>query len=208
MKEEAEMFAGEDEQRKILAELQNRADSLFYSYESTLRDGGSSVSEELRVQAETEAAALRGVIADKNAQPADINHLLEALQQSIFNIGAGLYRQVNEDDSQADRTNDMPGAPRVEPDSVEMPGAHLSAQSVEPVTPVVPVESDAQTVVADVSAATARGRTSSSVQVSSEVSPETPASSVSAPAASAPYAVSDDEYDVDSTLAANYEAIE
>ena len=201
MKEEAEMFAGEDEQRKILAELQNRADSLFYSYESTLRDSGSSVSDELRMQAETEAAALRKAIADKNAQPADINHLLEALQQSIFNIGAGLYRQVDENDSQADRNNDMPGAPRVDPDAVEMPGAHLSAQPVAPETPVVPVESDAQTVVADVSA---RGGASSSVQAPAE----TPVSAGSAPAPSTTYAVSDDEYDVDSTLAVNYEAIE
>ncbi len=201
MKEEAEMFAGEDEQRKILAELQNRADSLFYSYESTLRDGRRSMSEALRIQAETEAEALRSAIADKNAQPADINRLLEALQQSIFDIGAGLYRQVNEDDSQADRSNDMPGAPRVDSDAVEMPGAHLSSQ---PMTPVTPVESDAQTVVADVSAVSATGGASSPVQTPSA----TPVSSVSAPAPSTTYAAPDEEYDVDSTLAANYEAIE
>ncbi|PZO22315.1 MAG: molecular chaperone DnaK [Leptolyngbya foveolarum] len=201
MKEEAEMFAGEDEQRKILAELQNRADSLFYSYESTLRDGRRSMSEALRIQAETEAEALRSAIADKNAQPADINRLLEALQQSIFDIGAGLYRQVNEDDSQADRSNDMPGAPRVDSDAVEMPGAHLSSQ---PMTPVTPVESDAQTVVADVSAVSATGGASSPVQTPSA----TPVSSVSALAPSTTYAAPDEEYDVDSTLAANYEEIE
>ena len=208
MKEEAEMFAGEDEQRKMMAELQNRADSLFYSYESTLRDGGSSVSEELRVQAEGEAEALRAAIADKNAQPAEINQMIEALQQSIFNIGAGLYRQVSEEDSQADRTNDMPGAHRADSEEVEMPGAHLSAESVtsEPVQPPAPsampvVESNAQTMIADVSAASA-ARAASSAPVASA----TPVSSVSAPANA--YEASDEEFDVDSTLAASYEAIE
>ena len=218
MKEEAEMFAGEDEQRKVLAELQNRADSLFYSYESTLRDGGSSVSEELRVQAESEAEALRNAISDKNAQPAEINQLLEALQQSIFSIGAGLYRQVDEDDSQVDRTNDMPGAHSTASDSVEMPGVHLSAQPETPevpqpvapepaqtATPAVPFEPNAQTMVADVSAASAMGGAAHSAQAPSA----TPVSSVSAPAAaSTTYAAPDEEYDVDSTLVSNYEAIE
>ena len=217
MKEEAEMFAGEDEQRKIMAELQNRADSLFYSYESTLRDGGSSVSEELRVQAEGEAEALRSAIADKNAQPADINQLLEALQQSIFNIGAGLYRQVNENDSQADRTNDMPGAHSTASDSVEMPGAHLSAQPAAPevpqpaapapaqsAMPAMPFEPNAQTMVADVSAASAM-----SVDNSAQVPSATPVSSVSTPAAaSTAHVAADEEFDVDSTLVSNYEAIE
>ena len=207
MKEEAEMFAGEDEQRKMMAELQNRADSLFYSYESTLRDGGSSVSEALRVQAEREAEALRVAIADKNAQPAEINQLLEALQQSIFNIGAGLYHQVSAEDSQTDRTNDMPGASSTDPDSVEMPGAHLSAQPVapepaRPVTPEMPVEPNAQTMVADISVASAMKAASDAAPTSSA----TPVSSVSTPAPEP--AAAEEEFDIDSTLAANYEAIE
>ncbi|MGB3769378.1 MAG: molecular chaperone DnaK [Phormidesmis sp.] len=207
MKEEAEMFAGEDEQRMVLAELQNRADSLFYSYESALRDGGSSVSEELRIQAEEDAEALRKAIANKSAQPADINQLLEALQQSIFNIGAGLYSQVSKDDSRADRTDDMPGAPRVDADSVEMPGAYVPSQPVE--EPSGPVESDAQTMVADVSAVKSGGAASNSAQAPSE----TPVSSASEPVtptatSTTTYVTCDEEFDLDSTVAANYEAIE
>ena len=213
MKEEAEMFAGEDEQRKIMVELQNRADSLFYSYESALRDGGSSVSEDLRVQAESEAEALRAAIADKNAQPAEVNQMIEALQQSIFNIGAGLYRQASEEDGHADSTNEMPGARSAAPDEVEMPGARLSAQPVvaespaPAVSPTPPAavldESTAQTIVADVSTAGVTGSAASAGQPSA-----VPVSSVSAPAASSAYPAADEEFDVDSTLAANYEAIE
>ena len=205
MKEEAEMFAGEDEQRKILAELQNRADSLLYSYESTLRDSGNSVSEELRAQAEAEAEALRSAIADKNAQPADITQKLDALQQSIFNIGAGLYRQVNEDDS-TDKNNDMPGASmpgtnQPDAENVEMPGAHLSSQPAptpQPVAQPSPTASTDQTVVADTPVA-------ASAPTPSVPSP-TPVSAVSTPTAYS--SEPEEEFDIDSTLAANYEAIE
>ncbi|MEM9904643.1 MAG: molecular chaperone DnaK, partial [Cyanobacteria bacterium P01_D01_bin.44] len=38
MREEADMFADEDEQRKVIADLKNRADTLLYSYEATMRD--------------------------------------------------------------------------------------------------------------------------------------------------------------------------
>lgn len=209
MKEEAEMFAGEDEQRKIMVELQNRADSLFYSYESALRDGGSSVSEELRAQAERQAAALRAAITDKASQPAEVNQMIEALQQSIFNIGAGLYRQVSEEDSQADRTNDMPGARSSDLDDVEMPGARASAQTeapesvMSPISPVMPDESTAQTIVADIATASAVNAKRSASQASA-----TPISSISSPVDNSAYSAADEEFDVDSTLAANYEAIE
>ena len=203
MKEEAEMFAGEDEQRKVLAELQNRADSLLYSYESTLRESGNSVSEELRAQAEAEAEALRSAIADKNAQPADITRKLDALQQSIFNIGAGLYRQVNEDDS-TDKNNDMPGASmpganQPDAENVEMPGANLSSPPAPEPTPRPVAQpnltsSTDQTVVADAPAATSQSAPS-----------PTPVSAVSTPAATSE---PEEEFDIDSTLATNYEAIE
>ena len=97
MQEEAEVYASEDERRKIIAELQNKADSLFYSYEATLRDNADVISEQLRAQAEVEEKALRAAVADKNAQPADITQKLDALQQSILDIGAGIYRQATKD---------------------------------------------------------------------------------------------------------------
>lgn len=97
MQEEAEVYASEDERRKIIAELQNKADSLFYSYEATLRDNADVISEQLRAQAEVEEKALRAAVADKNAQPADITQKLDALQQSILGIGTGIYRQATKD---------------------------------------------------------------------------------------------------------------
>ncbi|MGB3292712.1 MAG: molecular chaperone DnaK [Phormidesmis sp.] len=166
MKDEAELYAGEDEQRKFIAELQNRADALFYSYEAAMRDGAETVSEDLKLQAEAAAVSLRAAIADRAIQPADLTQKLEALQQAVFNIGAGMYRQVNRD-SDADIRDAMPGA--------HMTPAASEADD-EPEPEDTPVESEA--VPATVAAVPNGGN------------------------------AAEGEFDVDSTVVADYEAIE
>ncbi|EDX84363.1 chaperone protein DnaK [Synechococcus sp. PCC 7335] len=111
MQAEAEVYASEDEQRKVVADLQNRADALFHSYETTLRDRADSISEELKAQAKAKAEALRVAVKTENAQPADIAPKIDALQQSIFDIGAGIYRQATKGiASNSDSTDQMPRA--------------------------------------------------------------------------------------------------
>ncbi len=180
MKEEAEMFAGEDEQRKSVAELKNRADALFYSYETALRDSAGSVGEDLKAQAKDESDALRAVVANKNAEPADLEQKLDALQQTIFNIGAGMYRQTGAEENESDTSNDMPGA-------------NISA-APQPQQPQ-PVTSPAKYSPPPAPAATAATAAASSRQVAA------------APMATT-YGAADEEFDIDSTVAANYEAIE
>ncbi len=162
MKEEAEMYAGEDEDRKVLVELQNRADSIFYSYETALRDSAGSISEDLKAQAEAEATALKNAIADKNIRPADLTQKLEVLQQTVFDIGASLYHQASDDDSS------------------------LSAEPIAPDADVVAAV-PAEAVASD-------GRTA----------PPDPIASVRP----VPGSPADEEFDADSTIAADYEAIE
>lgn len=162
MREEAEAYAGEDENQKVLAELQNQADSLFYSYESALRDSASSLSVELKAQAEAEAKALRKAVADKAIRPTDLAQKLEALQQTVFNIGAGLYRHANGEDSNSPMSSEPARPATVESDE-------LAANNSQ-AAPAIPV-------------------------------PVSPMATKSRRAA-------DDEFDIDSTVAADYEAIE
>ena len=183
MKEEAEMFAGEDEQRKSVAELQNKAEALFYSYESALRDSAGTVSEALKAQAEAEAEDLRAAVADKNAESAELEQKLDALQQTIFSIGAGLYRQAGEEEDESDNSN-------------EMPGANMSAApDPQPVSQPDPQPNPQPAAAYSPAPATSAVAASSSAQVAAK------------PAATA-YGVADEEFDIDSTVAANYEAIE
>ncbi|MGI8933436.1 MAG: molecular chaperone DnaK [Phormidesmis sp.] len=162
MREEAEAYAGEDENQKVLAELQNQADSLFYSYESALRDSASSLSVELKAQAEAEAKALRKAVADKAIRPTDLAQKLEALQQTVFNIGAGLYRHANGEDSNSPMSSEPARPATVESEEV--------AANNSQAAPAIPV-------------------------------PVSPMATKSRRAA-------DDEFDIDSTVAADYEAIE
>ncbi len=96
MREEAEAYADEDERRKVVAELKNRADSLFYSYESTMRDNAELISEELRLSSQEAEAMLRAALADKSISPEDLQAALDGLQTAIFEIGRYLYGQVKE----------------------------------------------------------------------------------------------------------------
>ncbi|MGP1375322.1 MAG: molecular chaperone DnaK [Almyronema sp.] len=96
MRREAELFADEDTQRKLLAELKNRADNLFYSYEATLRDNADIIAEEVKAEAVEKAAELRAAMSDRSITPDEFKLRLDALQQTLFTIGATLYQQTDD----------------------------------------------------------------------------------------------------------------
>ncbi len=97
MREEAEAYADDDARRKVVAEMKNKADTLFYSYESTMRENADWISEERKAQAQESEVALRAALNNKDITPEELQEALDALQQTIFAIGAEMYRQVNED---------------------------------------------------------------------------------------------------------------
>lgn len=95
MRQEAELYEEEDIKRKQLVELRNQADSLFYSYESTIRDNAEFISDDLKSQAGEKVAELRAAIADRSITVEDMTQRLDALQQTLFAIGAAVYQRVN-----------------------------------------------------------------------------------------------------------------
>ncbi len=99
MRQEAEVFADEDERRIEVANLQNRADNLFYSYEATMRDNGDLMDAAIKASAEERAAELRAAIADRTIIPEDLQQAIDALQQALLDIGAAMYQQAASDDN-------------------------------------------------------------------------------------------------------------
>ncbi|MEM8807327.1 MAG: molecular chaperone DnaK [Cyanobacteria bacterium P01_G01_bin.38] len=97
MREEADMFADEDEQRKVIADLKNRADTLLYSYEATMRDNADLIDAAKSAEAAENAQVLRAAMQDKTIEVDELQQALEDLQQTIFAIGATLYQQANEE---------------------------------------------------------------------------------------------------------------
>jgi molecular chaperone DnaK len=100
MRQDAEMFAEEDLRRKRLVELRNQADALYYSYETTLRDSGEHVPEDLKVQADDQIAELKAASANPAASVEDIRQQLNTLQQTLFAIGTSLYQPAIQSENQ------------------------------------------------------------------------------------------------------------
>ena len=105
MRIEAEAYAGEDDRRRQLAELTNRADNLFYSYEATLRDHGSLLDEAARADLEGKANELRAATHTPSIDADTFQGCIDALQAAIFAVGANFYRET---DPGADVDLDIP----------------------------------------------------------------------------------------------------
>ncbi|MBW4420203.1 MAG: molecular chaperone DnaK [Myxacorys californica WJT36-NPBG1] len=101
MRQESELYADEDERRKRLVELKNQADTLFYSYETTMRDNSEFINNELKVQANEKVAGLKAAIADPKISIEDMKERLDALQQTLFTIGSAVYQGVGSDGATA-----------------------------------------------------------------------------------------------------------
>jgi molecular chaperone DnaK len=88
---EAERHAQEDRLRKEEIELRNRADSLVYQSERTLREMGDKISASLRNEIEDKIKDVRDAMSGN-----DITRLRRAsedLERSMQRIGEEVYRQ-------------------------------------------------------------------------------------------------------------------
>lgn len=95
MRQEAEVYAEEDLQRKRLADLKNQAEVSFYNYESTLRDNGEFIDEALKSQASDRAAELKAMLANPAADADQVKKMLDVFQQTLLSIGEDVYRKAN-----------------------------------------------------------------------------------------------------------------
>ncbi|MBW4486163.1 MAG: molecular chaperone DnaK [Trichocoleus desertorum ATA4-8-CV12] len=102
MRQEASIFADEDVRRKQVVELKNQADSLFYSYESTIRDNGALISDDVKTQAKERAVELQAALADRSISVEEMKQRLDTFQQTLFAIGAAVYEQAASSDDTRD----------------------------------------------------------------------------------------------------------
>lgn len=91
MKQDAALHAEEDKKARDLIDAKNRADSLVYSAEKSLRDAGDKISDEIKKGVEAKIAELKNV-----KDGSDLGRLEAAekeLSQEISKIGEELYKQ-------------------------------------------------------------------------------------------------------------------
>jgi molecular chaperone DnaK len=92
MVRDAEMHAQEDRQRKEEIELRNRADSLAYQAERTLRDVGDKVSANVRSEVEEKVKAVRDALSANDMTR--IRTAADDLESSMQRIGQDVYSQA------------------------------------------------------------------------------------------------------------------
>ncbi len=102
MRQEAEVYAREDELRRQLVELRNQADSLFASYETTMRDNVEFIPENLKVQANEHVASLRAAISQRDI--GTVREKVGVLEQTLLAIGTAVYQQAGSSSDSQDAT--------------------------------------------------------------------------------------------------------
>jgi len=106
MKKDAELHADEDKKKKELIEVKNTAESLIYSTEKTLKDGGDKVKEEDRKEMNEKIEALKKVKDSDNLE--EIKKASDDLGQAIQKVGAQMY-QAAQQTAQADNAEQTMG---------------------------------------------------------------------------------------------------
>ncbi len=92
MVREAELHAQEDRQRKEEIELRNRADSMAYQSERTLKDVGDKISSSLRSDVEAKIQAVRDALSANDVNRvrtsvADLESTMQRVGQEIYSQG-------------------------------------------------------------------------------------------------------------------------
>ncbi|OQA93804.1 MAG: Chaperone protein DnaK [Microgenomates group bacterium ADurb.Bin219] len=90
MTKEAEAHASEDQAKKDAIEAKNKADTLIYTAEKTLKDAGDKVSEEIKKEVEEKISNLKGILetGSKEELEAKTNELSDSLQK----VGSAMYK--------------------------------------------------------------------------------------------------------------------
>lgn len=93
MRQEAQQYAAQDQLRLRMMELQNQADSLFHTYETTLQESGELVREELKSSGKQKKDQLAIALRTPNTPVEKLQTLVEEFRQIILLIGTEVYQQ-------------------------------------------------------------------------------------------------------------------
>ncbi len=175
MRQESELFAEDDAKRKEMVELKNKADNLFYTYETTLRDNSELIGDSLKTEAAEKLAALKAAMNSPATSVADMSGRIESLQQVLFAIGAAVYSGSDSSGSAAATPMPTPAANFDAAETVQAPKNSADPFGADPFgVPTVAAPSDDPFAAMPTSGS----------------------------------GVSDDPFDLDATITADYEAVD
>ena len=88
---DAKEHEAEDTQRKAVIEARNKADSLVYATEKSIKDLGDKVPEDVKSDVEEKVSALKEVLENEEAPIDDIQSKTEELQQASYKLAEIAY---------------------------------------------------------------------------------------------------------------------
>jgi len=95
MQKEAEKYAEQDRRYLQIVELRNQADSLFYTYETTLKENGHLIAPNAKAEGQNKRDKLAEALKKGARVPPDkIQVLIEELKQHLMIIGSEIYQKV------------------------------------------------------------------------------------------------------------------
>lgn len=92
---EAEQYAEQDKAKHDLAEARNKADSLAYESEKTIRELGDDIDAQLKKNAEEKISALKTALMSDNLDT--INQAMEALNEANQPIAQKMYEKASQE---------------------------------------------------------------------------------------------------------------
>ncbi len=92
MRKEAEEHAAEDQKKKEMVEVRNKAESLILQSEKALKDAGDKVGDDIRKPVQEKIEELKKVMENKDATKEELEKAYEALSDEIQKIGSELYK--------------------------------------------------------------------------------------------------------------------
>ena len=95
MRQEADTYREEDDNRKQLVLLKNQAEGLLRKYEEVMRDNSEGLPDELKSGAGEAFAAVREAMDSRSMPAPEMKAKMDSLQEQILNIGRYIYSQSN-----------------------------------------------------------------------------------------------------------------
>ncbi|MFH1012466.1 MAG: molecular chaperone DnaK, partial [Candidatus Peregrinibacteria bacterium] len=102
MKKDAEEHADEDKKKKQKAEVRNKADSLVFQLEKTMRENDAKISSDLKKPVNEKINALKDLLKDSKAKNEDIKKATEELELEAQKIGSEIYKQAENKEAKDD----------------------------------------------------------------------------------------------------------
>jgi len=92
MKTDAEKFAEEDKKKKENVEIVNKAETMVYTVEKTIKEAGDKIDKKTKEKLEEMTAELKEILPNENAE--EIKKKLDALESEIQKFTTKLYAEA------------------------------------------------------------------------------------------------------------------